>query len=134
MNSFPLHVCVCACACVCMRVRVEAGAFSRRHSATSSEREGAKMCGGVRAATGSEREGAKICGGGRAGLKPRLIFLRSGRFQQRTTAKDPPPLAPLFAVSLLTLSYTVLNYLAKPRNNWSQSGIVVNATAGPLRI
>ena len=41
------------CVCVCVRVRVEAGiqpqAFSRRHSATGSEREGAKMCGGGRA-------------------------------------------------------------------------------------
>ena len=62
---------MCACVCVCACVSVEAGiqpqAFSRRHSATSSEREGAKKCGGVRAATGSEREGAKMCGGGRAG-------------------------------------------------------------------
>ena len=96
--------------------------------------EGAKMCGGARAATGSGCEGAKICGGGRAGGIPLLIFRRRGRFQQRATAKDPPPLAPLFAVSLLKLSYTVLNYLAKPRNNWSQSVIVVNTTAGPLRI
>ena len=108
-------------ACVCVCVRVEAGiqpqAFSHRHSAT-----------------GSEREGAKMCGGGRAGGIPLLIFRRRGRFQQRTTAKDSPPLAPLFAVSLLTLSYTVLNYLAKTRNNWSQSVIVVNTTAGPLRI
>ena len=83
---------------------------------------------------GSEREGAKMCGGARAGGIPIFIFRRSGRFHQRTTAKDPPPLAPLFAVSLLTLSCTVLNYLAKTRNNWSQSGIVVNTTAGPLRI
>ena len=67
-----------------------------------------------------------MCGGGRAGLIALLIFRMSGRFQQRTTAKDPPPLAPLFAVSLLTLSYTVLNYLAKTSNNWSQSVIVVN--------
>ena len=41
MNSFPLHVCVC--------VRVEAGAIRRRHSATGSGCEGAKMCGGARA-------------------------------------------------------------------------------------
>ena len=63
MDSFPSGVCVC----VCVRVCLWKLAFSRRHSATSSEREGAKKCGGVRAATGSEREGAKMCGGGRAG-------------------------------------------------------------------
>ena len=32
------------------------------------------------------------------------------------------------------LNRSVLNYLAKTRNNWSQSGIIVNTTAGPLRI
>ena len=130
MDSFPSGVCVCVCVRVCLWKQ----AFSRRHSATSSEREGAKKCGGVRAATGSEREGAKMCGGGRAGGIPLLIFRRRGRFQQWTTANYSPPLAPLFAVSLLKLSYTVLNYLAKPRNIWSQSGIVVNTTAGPRRI
>ena len=36
-----MYVCVCAC--------VLKEAFSRRHSAAGSEREGAKMCGGARA-------------------------------------------------------------------------------------
>ena len=70
-----------------------------------------------------------MCGGARAGGIPLLIVRGRGRFQQRTTAKVSSALAPLFAVALLTLSYTVLNYLAKTSNNWSQSVILVNTAA-----
>ena len=131
---------MCVCVCVCGSRHSAAGIQPQAQSVKVPRSAGVyappqaqsvkvPRCAGVYAPP--QAQGAKVprCAWGTRRWDTDFYLSKEWEISPTDSSKGSSTTGSAFCGSLLTLSYTVLNYLAKTSNNWNQSVILVNTAA-----